>query len=212
MELMPDTLNKQTLINLLIDSPLREPIKINLIDIVNNTSDPDLPKIFPTITKELEIFQKATERRMKLADETIAKLGGTPPATTPTTPSTPPPLDLPPLPTPPTPPTLHIESPEATREMTPGAQQPGSPPPLSVPPLDLPPLPVSPADGPSTPTTPTPEPVVEPATPTPLQPLGGAPTNSTGSDEAALAEIQKELDSLKSSATSDATPAPTPAA
>jgi hypothetical protein len=73
---MPDTLNKQSIINLLIDSPLREPIKINLIDIVNNTSEPDLPKVYSTITKELEIFQKATERRMKLADETIAKLGG----------------------------------------------------------------------------------------------------------------------------------------
>ena len=69
---MPDTLNKQSLINLLIDSPLREPIKINLIDIVNNTSEPDLPKVFSTITKELEIFQKATERRMKLAEETIS--------------------------------------------------------------------------------------------------------------------------------------------
>lgn len=211
---MPDTLNKQTLINLLIDSPLREPIKINLIDIVNNTSDPDLPKIFPTITKELEIFQKATERRMKLADETIAKLGGTSPTVAPApetpasaptsvTPNPLPPLDLPPLPasptggpTPPTPP-----SPAPVEPPTP----PVTPPPLSVPPLDLPPLPASPAGEPTTPTAPTPEPVAES-----LQPLGGAPTNSTGSDEAALAEIQKELDSLKSSATTDATPAPSP--
>src|SRR3989339_1505933 len=88
---MPDQLNKQTLINLLIDSPLREPIKINLIDIANNTTDPDLPKIFPTIVKELEIFQKATERRMKLAEETIAKLGGSAPASPPTTPPASPP-------------------------------------------------------------------------------------------------------------------------
>ncbi|MFH1244407.1 MAG: hypothetical protein V1487_02450 [bacterium] len=186
---MPDTLNKQALINLLIDSPLREPIKINLIDIVNNTTEPDLPKVFPTITKELEIFQKATERRMKLADESIAKLGGAS--------SNPP---------------LHIESPEATREMTPGAQQPGSPslpkpplevppppksepvapsiPPLSVPPLDLPPLPASPSPAPL---------------PTPA-PLGATPTGNPQADEAALAEIQKELDSLKSAATADATP------
>ncbi len=67
-------LNKQTLINLLIDSPLREPIKINLIDIINNTNDVDLPKTYSTISKELDIFQKATERRMKLAEETISKL------------------------------------------------------------------------------------------------------------------------------------------
>lgn len=46
-------LTKQTLINLLIDSPLREPIKINLIDIVNNTNDVDLPKTYSTIAKEL---------------------------------------------------------------------------------------------------------------------------------------------------------------
>lgn len=181
---MPDTLNKQSIINLLIDSPLREPIKINLIDIVNNTNEPDLPKVYSTITKELEIFQKATERRMKLADETIAKLGGTPP--------------------------LHIESSEATREMTPGAQQPGSPlptpttlpvpapvPSLSVPPLDLPPLPASPSQDVSSP----------PPTP---QPLGTAPMSST-SDEDALAEIQKELDSLKTEAATEITAAATPA-
>ncbi|PIW07492.1 hypothetical protein COW38_02670, partial [Candidatus Collierbacteria bacterium CG17_big_fil_post_rev_8_21_14_2_50_45_7] len=66
---MPDTLNKQALINLLIDSPLREPIKINLIDIVNNTAEVDLPKVHTTITKEIEIYQKATQRRMKLAEE-----------------------------------------------------------------------------------------------------------------------------------------------
>ena len=76
---MPDVLNKQAIVNLLIDSPLREPIKINLIDIVNNTAEADLPKVYSTITKELEIFQKATERRMKLAEETIAKLSGVTP-------------------------------------------------------------------------------------------------------------------------------------
>ena len=69
-------LNKQSIINLLIDSPLREPIKLNLIDIVNNTSDSDLVKVYPTIVKEIEIFQKATERRLKLAEEMIAKLNG----------------------------------------------------------------------------------------------------------------------------------------
>lgn len=205
MELMPDTLNKQTLINLLIDSPLREPIKINLIDIVNNTSDPDLPKIFPTITKELEIFQKATERRMKLADETIAKLGGTTPSTAPAAPPTTPapsalpPLELPPLPTAPT-------SEPATVTPPIPATPPVMPPPLSVPPLDLPPMPAMP-------TPPAPEPVTTPVAPTaPLQPLGGAPTSTPNSDEAALAEIQKELDSLKSTAAADAAPAPTPAA
>ena len=150
---MPDTINKQTLINLLIDSPLREPIKINLIDIINNTTEPDLPKVFPTIVKELEIFQKATERRMKLADETIAKLGGAAPAATDPTqplttnetpaaaPLTPPPLDLPPLPT--------LESPVLEPVVSPATApvaEPVTPPvvpttPLSVPPLDLPPLP-----------------------------------------------------------------------
>lgn len=200
---MPDQLNKQALINLLIDSPLREPIKINLIDIVNNTSDPDLPKIYTTITKELEIFQKATERRMKLAEETIAKLGGTSPAAAPapetpasapapTTPNPLPPLDLPPLPTPPSAP-------------------------LSVPPLDLPPLPTPPASSEAQ----TPPLASGAGNPPPLQPLGTPPT-PTGSDlstkapaaadEAALAEIQKELDSLKSSAENDAAPpAPVPA-
>ena len=69
-------LNKQAIINLLIDSPLREPIKINLIDIINNTQENDLSKTFPTIIKEIEIFQKATERRFKLAEELIAKLNG----------------------------------------------------------------------------------------------------------------------------------------
>jgi hypothetical protein len=147
---MPDTLNKQALINLLIDSPLREPIKINLIDIVNNTAEVDLPKVFTTITKEIEIYQKATERRMKLAEETIAKLGGTTAFTTSTIPPSP-----------------------AIAEAPAG---------LSVPPLDLPPLPQAPVP--------------------PLQPLGGAP-QTTASDEDALAEIQKELDSLKTDTAAD---------
>jgi hypothetical protein len=73
-------LNKQTLINILIDSPLREPIKLNLIDIVNNTNDNDLPKTYSTIIKEIEIFQKATERRLKLAEETMARLKENDPA------------------------------------------------------------------------------------------------------------------------------------
>lgn len=67
-------INKQTLINLLIDSPLREAIKINLIDIVNNTKDDELDKTFSTIIKEIEIYQKATERRLKLAEESINQL------------------------------------------------------------------------------------------------------------------------------------------
>ena len=186
---MPDQLNKQSLINLLIDSPLREPIKINLIDIVNNTSDVDLPKVFPTITKELEIFQKATERRMKLADETIAKLGGTAPV--PSSEAQTPPLESgagAPMPAAP------IPAPIAPMPATPT-------PPLSVPPLDLPPLPTSPV-------TPPPSAVEQPSIPTPA-PLG-APAPAPDADEAALAEIQKELDSLKSSAAADAAPAPTP--
>ncbi len=216
---MPDTINKQTLINLLIDSPLREPIKINLIDIVNNTTEPDLPKVFPTIVKELEIFQKATERRMKLADETIAKLGGTAPASDTTMPAapptspapaplTPPPLDLPPLPQP--------SSEAQTQSVVPPGQDevgqatissPSTPPmstePLSVPPLDLPPLPTV-----SAPTEP-----VMPSNPLPSpEPLGG-PAVTTSSDEAALAEIQKELESLKAGVAADAAqtqPVPVP--
>ncbi len=170
---MPDTLNKQAIVNLLIDSPLREPIKINLIDIVNNTAEPDLPKIYSTITKELEIFQKATERRMKLADETIAKLGGaTPPDSTPTSPV----------------PQSTINDLQST-------------PPLSVPPLDLPPLPISPVI--PTAVEESPAPVVPN-----LQPLG-APVASPATDEDALSEIQKELDSLK---TAEALPTAPPAA
>jgi len=218
---MPDTLNKQSLINLLIDSPLREPIKINLIDIVNNTSEPDLPKVFSTITKELEIFQKATERRMKLADETIAKLGGTasPASSTPepTMSATPspvapapmapvPPLDLPPLPTPP------IANTGAQEDGTTGTQV---IPPLSVPPLDLPPMPTAsisaaepvlpPVEAPATTA-----PVVEPASPV-MQPLG-EPVMASSSDEDALAEIQKELDSLKSATATEITSAAAPVA
>lgn len=192
---MPD-LNKQTLVNLLIDSPLREPIKINLIDIVNNTADADLPKVYPTIVKELEIFQKATERRMKLAEETVAKLseGGAPapaassPAGTPSTStaSLPP---LPPLPAMPSVPPMPAPVPAAMPSEG-----------LSVPPLDLPPLPQPPA-----PTVPTPQ----GGNATTFTPTPSVPSSS---DEAALSEIQKELDALKSSATADATPAPTPQA
>lgn len=238
---MPDQLNKQSLVNLLIDSPLREPIKINLIDIVNNTTEPDLPKVFPTIVKELEIFQKATERRMKLADETIAKLGGTNPKGEDNLPTsapqaqvaTPapavPPLDLPPLPA--TPP---VTLDNLTAQAGGNTALPTSPAPLSVPPLDLPPLPTLP----STPTMPEPPvapmptaPQAQVSTPTPtgtldngntglplsptptlptLEPLGGA--SSTSSDEDALAEIQKELESLKAGVASDAAPAQAPVA
>lgn len=270
---MPDTLNKQTLINLLIDSPLREPIKINLIDIVNNTNEPDLPKVYSTIIKELEIFQKATERRMKLAEETIAKLGGSATSTEPEFATELPEADaVSPEPTATTSapsPSLHIEAPEATREMTLGAQQPrsqldlsplptapiaangsqlptSSEPPVtpapaqpSVPPLPpLPPIPPIPTP----PVVPTPQPVaptpvspapVAPSVPplsvppldlpplptAPLAPNGSEPTippapavapTVPSSDEDALAEIQKELDSLKSAASADAaTPAVT---
>lgn len=209
---MPDTLNKQTLINLLIDSPLREPIKINLIDIANNTSEPDLPKIYSTIVKELEIFQKATERRMKLADETIAKLGGTAdtadapttnPASTPAAPY--------PTPTPTPDPTPVDDSTTPTPPIS------STPSPLSVPPLDLPPLPSVPTPTPTPDTAPTPtsapSPEPAPTASTPLEPLGGS-VSSPSSDEAALAEIQKELESLKAGVAADATqttnPAPTP--
>ncbi len=202
---MPDTLNKQSLVNLLIDSPLREPIKINLIDIVNNTAEPDLPKVYSTIIKELEIFQKATERRMKLADETIAKLGGTATPSAPVTaPSTPtpslPPLDLPPLPQTPVMPQPPVFEP--------------SQPSLSVPPLDLPPLPTTAPSPSAMPAMPAPQPESTPATTTDNtstpQPLGTPPMAST-SDEDALAEIQKELDSLKSSTASEISSAATPA-
>lgn len=205
---MPDQLNKQSLINLLIDSPLREPIKINLIDIVNNTQEPDLPKVFSTITKELEIFQKATDRRMKLADETIAKLGGTTQADSPKDNSTPsptpavPPLDLPPLPTVPT-----QSAPVAPATPTPEPPQSPEPAPaLSVPPLDLPPLPTStstePAMAPETPVVETPLPTTPTPDPSTFTPLGGTSTSSS-SDEDALAEIQKELDSLKNTTASE---------
>ena len=198
---MPDTLNKQTLINLLIDSPLREPIKINLIDIVNNTNEPDLPKVYSTITKELEIFQKATERRMKLADETIAKLGGVSP-TEPVGATVPAPAPMAdPLPQPPAPPTALVN----LEPVAPSA------PSLSVPPLDLPPLPTSP----TTPTIPDEHTLPTPtATPNPtpsFQPLGSTPM-AASSDEDALAEIQKELDSLKTEAAADVASAAAPAA
>lgn len=204
-------LNKQTLINLLIDSPLREPIKINLIDIVNNTNDADLPKTFSTISKELEIYQKATERRMKLADETIAKLRGeevpasaepaTPAAAADTapTPTTAAPTDtLPPLPPLPTPPASLPKS--DTTVPAPSDAGPG----LAAPSLDLPPMPKTTA-----------EPAAE--TVTPAAPVADATvppqaSSAADADEDALKEIQKELDSLKASATEEAAPAPAAAA
>lgn len=186
---MPD-LNKQTLVNLLIDSPLREPIKINLIDIVNNTADADLPKIYPTIIKELEIFQKATDRRMKLAEETITKLSGgaTPPTTTLTPAGAPAPAES--LPTSPLPPAPPLPAPPKPVAATEG---------LSVPPLDLPPLPRPPSQPPA-------PPAAQPAATAP------APINPAAGDEAALAEIQKELDALKSSASVDVSPTTPPQA
>lgn len=198
---MPDQLNKQAIVNLLIDSPLREPIKINLIDIVNNTTEPDLPKIFPTIVKELEIFQKATERRMKLAEETITKLGGTAGTSpTPPAPSATPTVD-PVVPAPaPTP---------ASAPMDQG---------LTAPKLDLPPLPTAPVPATPIDTAPVLETnlppsseVTPPAAPLPTpEPLGGAAPSAQG-DEAALAEIQKELDSLKTSSAEEITAAAVPA-
>lgn len=219
-------LNKQTLINLLIDSPLREAIKINLIDIINNTADTDLEKTYSTITKELEIYQKATKRRLKLAGETIAQLAGTSPQSdSPTSPqpatiNTPEPTPL----TPPTPPTnseplpplppmpqAQVEVPKATiSEDAPMAANP----PLEVPKLDLPPLPTFPtppaiSDNPditataTQPTSPQPE-ATEVSDTTP------ASETSLEGDEAALQEIQKELDALKNSASLDANPTPEP--
>ena len=220
---MPDTINKQTLINLLIDSPLREPIKINLIDIINNTSEPDLPKVYPTIVKELEIFQKATERRMKLADETIAKLSGgsqpenpvtqpmpespLPPTMDSNPPSTSlPPLDLPPLPTPQPPSPVAATAPvlPVTEPVVPAPTQATTP--LSVPPLDLPPMPA--VSAPTEPVAESPAPAAPSSLPSP-EPLGG-PVATQSSDEAALAEIQKELESLKAGVAADANPAPAP--
>ncbi|MFH2019028.1 MAG: hypothetical protein ABII80_00195 [bacterium] len=193
-------LNKQTLINLLIDSPLREPIKINLIDIVNNTNDADLPKVYPTITKELEIFEKASERRLKLSAETIAKLQGKseekPVASTPT----PPPAEKPPSPL------SAAEEPPTPPVETPPAETPPSTPPLSVPPLDLPPFPTKPTDElpPAPPTETPPEPE---KTPNPLADAASVtPTSSADADEEALKEIQKELDNLKVSATEESAP------
>ncbi|MEI6690814.1 MAG: hypothetical protein WCL07_03650 [bacterium] len=159
------TLSKQALINLLIDAPLREAIKINLVDIVNNTNDADLEKTYSTISKELEIYQKATERRLKLAGETIAQLSGSPAPVEAAEPTLPP---LPPLP----------PMPEALVEV-PNEVSTTSAAPLTVPPLDLPPMPSE-------------------------VPAATTATTAAESDEAALQEIQKELDALKNSATVDA--------
>jgi len=70
-------------------------------------------------------------------------------------------------------------------------------PPLEAPPLDLPPLPTTPSSAP------TPQPTTftldtEPVTAT-------TPALGNSVDDAALQEIQKELDALKNSATQDAT-------
>lgn len=220
-------LNKQSLINLLIDSPLREAIKINLIDIVNNTADADLDKTYSTISKELEIYQKATERRLKLAGETIAQLSGTAAPTEPASaveqPVAPPPdmprpyepptppqaLDLPPLPPMPSMPQAPaapaIASSEGPVEVPKAPTTIDALPPLQVPPLDLPPLP-------TTPPAPQAEPSVEPVVSgamsqaEPSLPTGTAVGQSGDADEAALQEIQKELDALKSSAASDIAP------
>jgi hypothetical protein len=237
-------LNKQTLINLLIDSPLREAIKINLIDIINNTADTDLEKTYSTITKELEIYQKATERRLKLAGETIAQLAGTspqPPSPTspqPTTTNASAPTALPPLPPLPTQPTNFsegqavplaepagqsgavplaepagqsgVEVPKAT---TSDAEVPTAP--LESPKLDLPPLPSMPSfptppavnNNPDTTATATPPTLPQPEATNASEPTP-APEPSLEGDEAALQEIQKELDALKNSATIDTNPTP----
>lgn len=181
-------LNKQTLINLLIDSPLREPIKINLIDIVNNTTDADLPKVYPTITKELEIFQKATDRRLKLADETIKKLAGEAPTSD--TAPTQPPAPVPDQAMHTTPPAVEQPAPTPALPKLDGG--------LQVPPLDLPPLPKPVAQQAAAETAPA------AAAPTPTAP---APAGDAA-DEAALKEIQKELDALKGDAATDAAPTP----
>lgn len=204
---MPDVLNKQSIVNLLIDSPLREPIKINLIDIVNNTPEVDLPKVYSTITKELEIFQKATERRMKLAEETIAKLSAvTPTPSAQTDIGNPPPMPEP-MNSPATPATsVQMDSgtspmPEPTPPTPESAPSEGglTPPSLDIPPVsEMPKLesaPAMPANNP-------------PPMPN-FQPLGGAPVD-TSTDEQALAEIQKELDSLKTSTATEVASAATP--
>ena len=186
-------LSKQSIINLLIDSPLRDPIKINLVDIVNNTKDADLQKVFPTVTKELEIFQKATARRLKLADDTIKKLSEESSTQPPQSPSAPVP--------PPPPPADESEEDSG----------------LKVPPLNLPPLPkplnneqYSPLESPTPQTAPTP--TIEPSAPPAPPPLPPTPEKSTNANEAAdeeaLKEIQKELDSLKSEVEEDAAATP----
>jgi hypothetical protein len=233
-------LNKQSLINLLIDSPLREAIKINLVDIVNNTADADLEKTYSTISKELEIYQKATERRLKLAGETIAQLAGTATApqaepvgqsgaapsdtVLPTTPT----IDgsLPPLPPMPSMPSMPSQAAPAVASSEGPVEVPKAPittdalPPLQVPPLDLPPLPTMPTVTQMQDSMPSaaPEPLAETApsevTPQAEPSTSGAvplaePAGQSG-DEAALQEIQKELDALKSSAAQDIAGSTTP--
>lgn len=225
---MPD-LNKQTLINLLIDSPLREPIKINLVDIVNNTKDNDLSKTYSTIQKELEIYQKATSRRIKLADEINKKLGDSTMQQTQNDQNTNPPVSNKP-PTTPEPtsepalsdaPSLETSAPKIDEPVT-DQKGPDLPPPTKLPPVNdnTPNEPLTIPNSTQTPTTPPPTkdqttppvtpPPPPPATPTPPTPANDGALGDVSEDEQALAEIQKELDTLKNSATEDAGTTETP--
>ena len=160
---------------------------------------------------------------MKLADETIAKLSGSsqpenpvtqpmpesplPPTMDSNPPSTSlPPLDLPPLPTPQPPSPVAATAPvlPVTEPVVPAPTQATTP--LSVPPLDLPPMPA--VSAPAEPVAESPAPAAPSSLPSP-EPLGG-PVATQSSDEAALAEIQKELESLKAGVAADANPAPAP--
>ena len=76
--------------------------------------------------------------------------------------------------------------------------------PLSVPPLDLPPLPSLPPTQQLSSEAQTPNEAVGEVGPLPSpEPLGGA-VATPSSDEAALAEIQKERESLKAGVAADA--------
>lgn len=190
-------LNKQKLINLLIDSPLRDPIKINLIDIVNNTPEENLPKVLPTIQKELEIYQKATQRRLDLAKEITAKLTSDPSTST----STQPPKQNPEPAEGPTP---------KTQDLKPNIEPPAPPKPPVPPTPPKPPVPPAPPKPPAPPAPDKPTPNTQELisnnhnqTPPPPPP---APKdlNPEDPDEQALAEIQKELEALKNSVSTDA--------
>lgn len=230
---MPD-LNKQTLVNLLIDSPLREPIKINLIDIVNNTKDGDLSKTYSTIQKELEIYQKATNRRIKLADEINKKLGDSPMQQTQNDKNTNPPVSNEPSTTSPTPepapsdaPSLETSAPKIDKPVA-DQKGPDLPPPTKLPPVndDAPDAPSTKPDPIQTPTPPSPAqdqttppaPILSspkdhsppPPPTTPSTPTNDGALGDVSEDEQALAEIQKELDTLKNSAAEDAGTTETP--